>query len=38
MGSDTTGLACIQNNRQFIGVDISEKYVTIAKKRCGFVE
>ena len=38
MGSGTTGLACIQNDRQFIGIDISEKYVTIAKERCGFVE
>lgn len=38
MGSGTTGLACIQNNRQFIGIDISEKYVTIAKKRCGIVD
>ena len=38
MGSGTTGLACIQNNIKFIGIDISEKYVTIAKKRCGFIE
>ena len=38
MCSGTTGLACIQNNRQFIGIDISEKYVTIAKERCGIVE
>lgn len=35
MGSGTTGLACIQNDRQFIGIDISDKYVQIAKKRCG---
>ena len=38
MGSGTTGLACIQNNRQFIGIDISQEYVIMAKKRCGFVE
>lgn len=35
MGSGTTGLACVQNNRHFIGIEISDKYVQIAKKRCG---
>lgn len=35
MGSGTTGLACIQNDRQFIGIEISDKYVQIAKERCG---
>ena len=38
MGSGTTGLACTQNNRKFIGIDTSEKYVTIAKERCGIVK
>ena len=34
MGSGTTGLACVQNNRHFIGIEISDKYVQIAKERC----
>lgn len=33
-GSGTTGVASIINNREFVGIDISEHYVNIAKKRC----
>lgn len=33
MGSGTTGVAAIKNNRQFIGVELSEEYYKIAKKR-----
>ena len=33
MGSGTTGLACIQTNRKFIGFEISEEYFNIAKER-----
>ena len=33
MGSGTTALACIQNNRNYIGSEISEKYFNIAKER-----
>jgi len=33
MGSGTTGVACVQNGRNFIGVEISEQYFEIAKKR-----
>lgn len=33
MGSGTTGVACIKNNRNFIGIELDEKYFEIAKKR-----
>lgn len=34
MGSGTTGVACLQNNRKFIGIEMVEKYYNIAKERC----
>lgn len=33
MGSGSTGIACINNNRSFIGIELDEKYFNIAKKR-----
>ena len=33
MGSGTTGVACVNLNRNFIGIDNSEKYCEIAEKR-----
>ena len=33
MGSGTTGVACVQTGRNFIGMEISEKYFEIAQKR-----
>ena len=33
MGSGTTGVACINTNRRFIGMELDEKYFNIAKKR-----
>lgn len=33
MGSGTTGVACIKNNRYFIGIEKDEKYFEIAAKR-----
>lgn len=33
MGSGTTGIACINTNRKFIGIEIDEKYFDIAKER-----
>jgi DNA modification methylase len=33
MGSGTTGVACVQLGRSFIGCEIDEKYFNIAKKR-----
>ena len=31
MGSGTTGIACLETNRDFIGIEIDEKYYGIAK-------
>lgn len=33
MGVGSTGLACIKNNRNFIGIEIDENYFNIAKSR-----
>ena len=33
MGSGTTGVACIQTGRKFIGIEIDETYFNIAKDR-----
>ena len=33
MGSGSTGVACINTNRNFIGIEYDEKYFEIAKKR-----
>jgi len=33
MGSGTTGVACINTNRGFIGMELDDKYFEIAKKR-----
>ena len=33
MGSGSTGVACINTNRKFIGIELDEKYFNIAKKR-----
>jgi site-specific DNA-methyltransferase (adenine-specific) len=33
MGSGTTGVACVNTFRNFIGIEKDEKYFEIAKKR-----
>lgn len=33
MGSGTTGVACMQCNRNFIGIEIEEKFFQAAQKR-----
>lgn len=33
MGSGSTGVACMNNNRNFIGIEADEKYFEIAKER-----
>ena len=33
MGSGSTGVACINTNREFIGIELNEKYFNIAKGR-----
>ena len=35
MGSGSTGVACQNTNREFIGMELDEKYFNIAKKRIG---
>lgn len=32
-GSSTTGIAALQNNRRYIGIDISKEYIIISKER-----
>ena len=33
MGSGTTGVACVQTGRNFIGIEINKDYYDIAEKR-----
>ena len=33
MGSGSTGVACVNTNREFIGIELNEGYFTIAEKR-----
>ena len=33
MGSGSTGVACVNTNRKFIGIEMDEKYFEIAEKR-----
>jgi site-specific DNA-methyltransferase (adenine-specific) len=33
MGSGTTGVACINTNRKFIGIELDSNYFDIAKER-----
>ena len=33
MGSGSTGVACVNTNRKFIGIELDEKYFEIAKNR-----
>jgi site-specific DNA-methyltransferase (adenine-specific) len=33
MGSGSTGVACINANRQFIGIELDKNYFEIAEKR-----
>ena len=35
MGSGTTGEACVNTDRNFIGMEIEEKYFNIARDRIG---
>ena len=35
MGSGTTGVACVNTGRSFIGIERDEKYFAIAQARCG---
>ena len=33
MGSGSTGVACMNTNRRFIGIELDENYFNIAKDR-----
>jgi len=33
MGSDTTGIACLNTNRKYIGMELDDTYFEIAKER-----
>ena len=33
MGSGSTGVACMNTNRRFIGMELDEKYFNVANKR-----
>ena len=35
MGSGTTGVACLNTNRFFIGMELDDDYFNIAKERIG---
>ena len=38
MGSGTTGVACKNLNRNFMGIELDEKYFTIASKRINNIQ
>ncbi len=38
MGSGTTGVACVNTNRKFIGIELDENYFEIAKKRINNIQ
>jgi DNA modification methylase len=33
MGSCSTGVACLNTNRRFLGIELDENYYEVAKKR-----
>ena len=35
MGSGSTGVACLNTNRGFVGIELDENYFNIAKNRMG---
>ena len=37
-GSGTTGVACVKNNIDFVGIEIVEEYVKIANERLVNIE
>ncbi len=32
-GSGTTGVACIETNRNYIGIELDKEYISLSKKR-----
>lgn len=37
-GAGSTGVACMNTNRRFIGIELDEKYLSIAKERLGLLD
>jgi DNA modification methylase len=37
MGSGTTAVAALKNNRNFVGYEISEEYIKLAQKRLNLI-
>ena len=38
MGCGSTGVACLETNRRFYGIELDEKYFKIAKRRIELIE
>jgi site-specific DNA-methyltransferase (adenine-specific) len=38
MGSGTTGMACVNTDRDFIGIELNEEYYVIARKRIEYAQ
>lgn len=38
MGSGTTGVACMKHNRQFIGIELNEKYYKMSEERIRIIK
>jgi site-specific DNA-methyltransferase (adenine-specific) len=38
MGSGTTGVACVNTGRSFIGIEMDQEYFQIAKARIEYAE
>ena len=38
MGSGTTGVACVNTNRNFIGIELDKNYFNMAKERINSTE
>ena len=38
MGSGSTGVACVNTNRKFIGIELDDNYFEIAKKRINNIQ
>ena len=36
-GSGSTGVACMKENRKFVGIDLDDNYIKIANRRLGDV-
>ena len=37
-GSGTTGVACVTNNRNYVGIELEKSYIELTKKRINEIE